>query len=542
MVFRPISSSLSSSGPGTVHVSKELLCPARSHISHPNMLPSMLTREDRTRLLRETVLKSGNIDGHPAIRPSDPADLDVPSSRRDADAGLSGVESLLDKARRRSPSPKRQKAEPIRQTRDHDSERRVTELQNRLQRVETENRHLHETINTLHMDNQKELDQNSLLSLEASQVREMYDSLLSKHKALVESRSRAVTGGQISAEEWKEVNERVDVLINENDVLAERNKSAQRQVAELEDELSQTKKHAQNQSMELQQAQAFISTLKRDLNNTIDRATQAERNVKECAHEITAAQVENDKLVEEIRRREVDIKTYQGRVGDLRRSLEEVTTRYQAHVREAQALAARERDQLNSLKNIELERDEYKSKLAALSIEHVSLRENQDEVIKISAEFEQRIDQLEAKEVESYQSLQSEIQKAEEAKLEYEKALIREQQYQSEIQRLNEKLLEFPQRYRERTEQEIATMRAQLNSDKQQLTAEISDLETKCSQLQHQADRAIRDKRAAESELEKLSRHIPEEADRIALTIEELNTRLRNSERDKSAAMNKLER
>lgn len=47
---------------------------------------------------------------------------------------------------------------------------------------------------------------------------------------------------------------------------------------------------------------------------------------------------------------------------------------------------------------------------------------------------------------------------------------------------------------------------------------------------------------SAEGELEKMTRHIPEEADRLAIMIEEVNNRLRASEREKNQAMGRLER
>lgn len=57
----------------------------------------MLSREDRARLLRETVLKASVVEGDPTAHLADPADLQVPHNRRDRHAetlNLSrGVES-----------------------------------------------------------------------------------------------------------------------------------------------------------------------------------------------------------------------------------------------------------------------------------------------------------------------------------------------------------------------------------------------------------------------------------------------------------------
>jgi hypothetical protein len=56
-----------------------------------------------------------------------------------------------------------------------------------------------------------------------------------------------------------------------------------------------------------------------------------------------------------------------------------------------------------------------------------------------------------------------------------------------------------------------------------------------------QMERAIRDKRSAESELEKLSRHLPGQVDQLEMTIDELNTKLRSSERERVEALHRVE-
>ncbi|KAJ3133902.1 hypothetical protein HDU90_005510 [Geranomyces variabilis] len=222
-------------------------------------------------------------------------------------------------------------------------------------------------------------------------------------------------------------------------------------------------------------------------------------------------------------------------------SLEEITTRYQHHVRESQLLALRERDLLDNLRTTEHERDELKLKTQAQSAAQTQLRAENEDLLSISKTFEARIVLLEQREMESVAEVERQTAVAEEAKLEYEKALIKEQALQAELQRRAERLLEIPARARERAEQEIATMRAQFQTEKQSLTTDISTLEHRCTHLSHQAERAIRDKRAAESELEKLTRHIPEEAERVARMLEDVNTRLRAAEREKAVVSGRLE-
>ena len=52
----------------------------------------------------------------------------------------------------------------------------------------------------------------------------------------------------------------------------------------------------------------------------------------------------------------------------------------------------------------------------------------------------------------------------------------------------------------------------------------------------------MREKRAAESELEKVSKYLPDETERLHLAIEEFSNKLLISERDRSALAEKLTR
>lgn len=86
------------------------------------------------------------------------------------------------------------------------------------------------------------------------------------------------------------------------------------------------------------------------------------------------------------------------------------------------------------------------------------------------------------------------------------------------------------------------SLRSQFQSEKRKFINETQKLEDLCTSLQSQVERALRDKRSAESELEKMTRHIPAEADRLTMTIEELHSKLRASERERHEAVQKLER
>ena len=84
-----------------------------------------------------------------------------------------------------------------------------------------------------------------------------------------------------------------------------------------------------------------------------------------------------------------------------------------------------------------------------------TLKHEHDEVLRISRGLEQRLATADRQHVELFQDNQRQIEKTEEATLEKEKALLREQQAQKEIQRLSEKLKNVTANLREKGESEI---------------------------------------------------------------------------------------
>lgn len=72
-------------------------------------------------------------------------------------------------------------------------------------------------------------------------------------------------------------------------------------------------------TQELLEAREHITILQEELNQAIDRKSHAERELKACMDDLTAANIENDKLHAELKRSVNETKALQGRIGDLRR-------------------------------------------------------------------------------------------------------------------------------------------------------------------------------------------------------------------------------
>ncbi|XP_023782353.1 sodium channel and clathrin linker 1 [Cyanistes caeruleus] len=127
--------------------------------------------------------------------------------------------------------------------------------------------------------------------------------------------------------------------------------------------------------------------------------------------------------------------------------------------------------------------------------------------------LEEQIRELQAKsaslESETYDAVakvQDCIQLLEEANLEKSQALFGEKQKEEEIKKLQDEMSQLAENTAARIRKEVDTAKKQCNMQVSRLTEEISALQMECGEKQSQIERAIREKRAVEEELEKIYR------------------------------------
>ncbi|TPX37315.1 hypothetical protein SeLEV6574_g07928 [Synchytrium endobioticum] len=277
------------------------------------------------------------------------------------------------------------------------------------------------------------------------------------------------------------------------------------------------------------------------LDESTRRAARAESDLAETLQQLEGARAHNDSLQADIKKLSTDIKATHMQTSDAKRSQEEIALRYQAAVREASNVAARERDMAAALQVMEAELREFKQVHGVLKADYAALQENHDQVLRVCKKQELRIAEVESELIDSHKALQRALDQAEDSNLEREKAVVREQQAQAEILRLNARVDDIPKKMKAKAEAEVHAVRAQFTADRKSHNDEITALQTEMTDLKSLADRAIREKRSAESELDKLTRCISTEGERVAGIVEDLSTRLRAAERERADAVTKLE-
>ncbi|KAJ2996565.1 hypothetical protein HDV02_006398 [Globomyces sp. JEL0801] len=194
--------------------------------------------------------------------------------------------------------------------------------------------------------------------------------------------------------------------------------------------------------------------------------------------------------------------------------------------------------------------EEMQIKMEKMIKENIRNKDESETLRALNKTYENKIVMFEKQELMLLEERQKQTHEMEEARFERDTVAKREQNLIKELESINQKCLEIPKLYNEKNElalqkyiQKISlfSLRAQFAAERRRFCEETGKLEDLIANLQCQNDRAIRDKRAAESELDKITRHIPAEADRLAMALDELHSKLRASEREKHESIQKLD-
>ncbi|KFO90458.1 Sodium channel and clathrin linker 1, partial [Buceros rhinoceros silvestris] len=102
--------------------------------------------------------------------------------------------------------------------------------------------------------------------------------------------------------------------------------------------------------------------------------------------------------------------------------------------------------------------------------------------------------------------VQDTVQLLEEAKLQKSQALFGEKQKEEEIKKLKHEMSQLAEDSAARIRKAVDSVKKQYNMQISRLTEELSALQMECGEKQGQIERAIREKRAVEKELEKMYR------------------------------------
>ena len=226
---------------------------------------------------------------------------------------------------------------------------------------------------------------------------------------------------------------------------------------------------------------------------------------------------------------------------ELKQMMSDLTVRYKDSVREASIVTNREKELLEQLDMKDEQVQEY------LNQKEISVKEKEDledemEVLKAKHEtIVKKLGRYEKQELELLKTSHEHAHELEEANFARDAALQKQASLQKLVDSITVKLDSLPKQYQEKQEIAMESIRGQFNIERKKLCETGAKMEQQISSLQADVDRAMREKRAAEKELEKLTSHLPVESDRLSIALDELHSKLISTDRERLEAIQRLE-
>lgn len=313
-------------------------------------------------------------------------------------------------------------------------------------------------------------------------------------------------------------------------------------------ELEKLQEIEREKDVDLKTRSRSVTSLQSDLQKARQFAEelQAVNRKLRMEHEkfLTTAQTQDQEIDEvrsDLRKCKTELKSAKAQNGELRRTLELMEGRIRARDRERGEGYNREQPVDTRLEELQTAVIEMESRLSATLKEVGRLRSERAELEERVETLQKKSSELEQREFEAISHVRDSVQMVENAILERDQALVREQQKIEEVNRLQEVINKILKEAGKRTRQEVDAVRNQCNKNIQKLMEEMHFLEMEGAEKQAQLERSLREKSAVEKELEKLYQEGPSEIARAGMTFDELQKRSGQAERARDEALRKVD-
>ncbi|NWV03223.1 SCLT1 protein, partial [Ptilonorhynchus violaceus] len=219
---------------------------------------------------------------------------------------------------------------------------------------------------------------------------------------------------------------------------------------------------------------------------------------------VTEQNVELEQLRKQLRQAKMDGQAANAKLEEMSRLSEKLHSELER--KEEDRISAQERETASDKRLLQMQ-----SSIKQLEIRLCVTLQDADRLRTESAALEEKIIELQAKsanlESEKYDAVakvQDCIQLLEEANLEKSQALFREKQKEEEIKKMRDEMSQLAEDTAAKIRKAVDATKQQCNVQVSQLAEEVSALQMECGEKQSQIERAIREKRAVEEELEKI--------------------------------------
>uniref|UniRef100_UPI00398E43A0 sodium channel and clathrin linker 1 isoform X2 n=1 Tax=Pristiophorus japonicus TaxID=55135 RepID=UPI00398E43A0 len=309
-----------------------------------------------------------------------------------------------------------------------------------------------------------------------------------------------------------------------------------------QDHVSEAQNHVFGQQQQKEQMAQF-----QQLTQQLQLANQKLKMTnQQFLNTVTEQNLELEQHHKELRKAKLDLRTATLKVEEMNKMMQSMQEDMQRNEEEAAAALGREEASDKRLQQLQSAVAQFEARLRAAAQDADQLRKERIGFEMQIGELQEKCAMAEEEKYEAVAKVRDSMQLLEDANLQKDQVLLREKQKDDEVVKMKEAMVQLIQEAAARTRKEVENVRKQSNIQISRLAEELSDMQMNCGDKQDQIERAIREKRAVEEELEKLYRNGTGTEDDHR-KIDELHQRCLNAERSKDdlqislkAAQNKI--
>ncbi|NXC04751.1 SCLT1 protein, partial [Orthonyx spaldingii] len=269
-----------------------------------------------------------------------------------------------------------------------------------------------------------------------------------------------------------------------------------------QERLTETQIHMTERKKQIDQLTSF-QQLTRQLHTAKEKI---ELTNQQFLKTVTEQNVELEQLRKNLRQAKIDGQAANAKLEEMMKLKEKLQS--QLERKEEDRISAQERETTSDkrLQQLQSSMKQLEIRLCVTAQDAERLRTERVALEEQIRELQAKCAHLESERYKAAAKVEDCIQLLEEANLEKSQALFGEKQKEEEIRKLKDEMSQLAEDTAARIRKEVDTAKKQCHLQISRLTEEVSALQMECGEKQSQIERAIREKRAVEEELEKIYR------------------------------------
>jgi chromosome segregation ATPase len=368
-------------------------------------------------------------------------------------------------------------------------------------------------------------------------------------REMLEKEKKNLDGGFVGfgfhVEEKNELQERLDLLSTENTLLLEQLEALKKRNEYLEALAKERDETAEKYVYQYKQLNSEFKNLQILEEDVRSQKEIAEDKLKRTNERLGSLEREREQQITDINKLQNELRISQQQSQYFKKAYEEIdakkTEEIETLVQDAHNISVREKEIINKSMIQERELEDAKEQAFHYKREFESLRSECDTMLKIMEDYEQKIANYQQKEESVNNLVRDTKQKIEEAFLERDRIVLKEQQYLKNIEKLQDTIKSQLSDQKSKYEGLLDSLKNKNKSILLSRDEEISRLQEKLNNIQISYERAQRDINTMHKDLSKAEEMLEDEQKRVNSRLNEYEKRMRDTEEARLADKRLLE-